>query len=72
MIEVAEAHDPVRLSFIRAVLAEAGVEHAVFDTAAQALWPGAFRARVMTAPRDAWMARKALEAADAEREAEAP
>ena len=69
MIEVADAHDPVRLSFIVAVLEAAGIDHAVFDAGVGALWPGAFRSRVMTAPRDAWLARKTLEAADAERPA---
>lgn len=70
MIEVARADDAVRLSWLRAILADAGIEHAVFDEAAQTLWPGAFRARLMVADRDAWLARKTLEAADAERLAE--
>ena len=71
MIEVADARDPVRLSFIRAVLEDAGIPHAAFDTAAGALWPGAFRTRVMVADKDAWRAGKTLEAADADLAADA-
>ncbi|MBE7218512.1 MAG: DUF2007 domain-containing protein [Caulobacteraceae bacterium] len=70
MIELAQVDDPVRLSWMRAVLAEAGIDSAVFDGAASALWPGALRARLMVAARDAWLARKTLDAAEAERLAE--
>lgn len=66
MIEIADARDPVRLSYVRAVLEDAGITHAVFDQGADALWPGAFRTRIMVADKDAWLARKTLEAADAE------
>ncbi len=71
MIEVAQADEVVRLSWMRAVLDDAGIANIVFDEAAQRLWPGAFRARLMVADRDAWLARKTLEAADAERLGEA-
>ena len=60
MIEVARTHDPVRLSYLKAVLAEAGVGFVVFDGAASSTWPGAFPARLMVEPKDAWMARSAL------------
>ena len=64
MIEVARTGDPVRLSFLKAVLAEAGVTFVVFDAAASAAWPGAFPARLMVDPKAAWLARSALAAAE--------
>ncbi len=66
MVEVARTFDPVRLTWLRAVLAEAGVPFAVFDAAASTAWPGAFPARLMVEPRHAWIARDALRAAGAE------
>ena len=60
MIELAKTFDPVRLSFLRSILAEAGVEAVVLDTGAGAIWPGAIPARVMVAEEDAWRARRAL------------
>ena len=60
MIEVARTDDPVRLSFLKAVLAEAGVAFFVFDAGASTTWPGAFPARLMVDPKDAWLARSAL------------
>ena len=64
MIEVARTHDPVRLSYLQAILAEAGVAFVVFDAAASTTWPGAIPSRLMVDPKDAWMAKSAL--ADAE------
>jgi hypothetical protein len=60
MIEIAKAFDPIHLSFLRSVLADAGVEAVVLDTGAGAIWPGAIPARVMVAEEDAWRARRAL------------
>ena len=64
MIEVASTHDPVRLSFLKAALEEAGLAYRVFDTGIGATWPGAFPARIMVAETDAWMARSVLAAAE--------
>lgn len=60
MIEVARTSDPVRLAFLQAALAEAGIESAVFDGAAGALWPGAIPRRLMVDERDAWRAGHAI------------
>ena len=64
MIEIAATTDPVRLSFLKAALEDAGIAHRVFDQAAAATWPGAFTARLMVAETDAWMARSVLTAAE--------
>ncbi len=56
MIEVANTTDPVRLSYMRAALQEAGIDSVVFDTAAP--WPGAIPARLMVCDQDGWMARR--------------
>ncbi len=60
MVEVARTHDPVRLTYLQALLAEAGVDSRVFDGAARATWPGAIPARLMVDDRDAWLARSVL------------
>ena len=60
MIELAKAFDPVRLSFLRAVLEEAGVPVVVLDTGAGAIWPGAIPARLMVDEKDRWRAMRAL------------
>ena len=65
MVEVERTHDPVRLTWLKAVLDEAGVAFVVFDAAASATWPGAFPSRLMVEPKDAWLARSALREADA-------
>ena len=64
MIEVANTTDPVRLSYLRAVLEQAGIASTVFD--ASAPWPGAIPSRLMVADRDGWMARRILGDAEAE------
>ncbi len=60
MIELATAFDPVRLSFLRAVLDDAGIDVVVLDTGAGAIWPGAIPARLMVDEKDHWRARRAL------------
>ncbi len=60
MVEIDATADPVRLSWVKAVLEEAQVAYVVFDAGATSLWPGAFKARVMVEPKDAWLARRAL------------
>lgn len=66
MVELAKTFDPVRLSFLRSVLADAGVEVVVLDTGAGAIWPGAIPARLMVAEADAGRARRALAEAGVE------
>jgi hypothetical protein len=68
MIELAKTFDPVHLSFLRAVLAEAGVAVVVLDAGAGAILPGAIPTRLMVAERDAWRARRALADAGVEEE----
>jgi hypothetical protein len=58
MIELISTTDPVRLSFVRSVLAQAGIEALVFD--ANAPWPGAIPNRLMVADADAPRARQLL------------
>lgn len=65
MTEVLNTSDAVRLSFLRAVLADAGIVSVVFDAGAP--WPGAIPSRLMVADDDAWMARRLI--ADAEADA---
>ena len=55
MIEVEKSKDPIRLSFLQALLADAGIESELFD--AQTPWPGALPARLMVADEDAARAR---------------
>lgn len=64
MVELERTTDPVRLSFLRAVLDGAGVRAAVFEENAGALWPGAFAARLMVSAVDEPAARQALLQAD--------
>lgn len=60
MVEIERTFDPVRLSVLRATLADAGIEAFVFDTGAGGLWQGAIPARVMVRDDDEDLARHAL------------
>ena len=62
MVEIEATPDPVRLSYLQAVLAGAGVESFVFD--ANSPWPGAMRMRLFVAERDVELARRAIAAAE--------
>ena len=64
MIEVAKTDDVVRLRYLQAALAEAGIESSVFDAGAGSLWPGAIPRRLMVDDRNAWRARKVIAEAD--------
>jgi hypothetical protein len=66
MREIAKTFDPVRLSFLRSVLADAGIEVAVLDSGAGAIWPGAIPFRLMVDDKDAWRAKAALAEAGVE------
>jgi hypothetical protein len=61
MIELLEINDPVRLSFVQSLLADAGVE--CFILGAESPWPGTFPSRLMVRPDDEAAARKVLQEA---------
>jgi hypothetical protein len=66
MIELIKTSNPVRMSFLRAVLKDAGIETAVFDQGVGALYGGAvFTARLMVDVEGLAQARRVI--ADAER-----
>ena len=62
MVELLTTADPVRLTYLRAVLKDAHIESYAFDTAAP--WPGALPVRPMVADDDEVAARRILEAHD--------
>ena len=66
MVEVISTSNPVRLSFIRAVLAEAGIETFVADAGAASLWGAAIPARLMVDEADAARARRLIAEAEPE------
>jgi hypothetical protein len=70
MIELIKTSNPVRMSFLRAVLKDAGIETAVFDQGVGALYGGAvIAARLMVEEADLAQARRVV--ADAERSRDA-
>jgi hypothetical protein len=60
MIELDRTFDPVRLSVIKSILTEAGIDHFVFDTGAGGLWTGAFPFRVMVRDEDVELAQHVM------------
>lgn len=64
MIEIESTCDPVRLSFVQAVLSAADVPHYLFEANVGGLWPGAVPTRLMVSERDAERARAALAASN--------
>jgi len=64
MIEVLNTSDAVRLSFLRAVLKDAGIESAVFDAGAGSLWGTAITSRLMVDEDDLNQARRVIAAAE--------
>jgi hypothetical protein len=65
MIELIKTSNPVRMSYLRAVLKDAGIESAVFDAGAGTLWGEAIVARLMVDEDDLAQAKRII--ADAER-----
>jgi hypothetical protein len=65
MVEVLSTSDAVRLSFLRAVLKDAGIETVVFDAGAGSLWGTAITSRLMVEEDDLNQARRVI--AEAER-----
>jgi Putative prokaryotic signal transducing protein len=66
MIELVKTSDAVRLSFLRAVLKDAGIETAVFDAGAGSLWGTAITSRLMVEEDDLNQAKRII--AEAERQ----
>jgi hypothetical protein len=66
MIELLKTSDAVRLSFLRAVLKDAGIETAVFDAGAGSLWGTAITSRLMVDEDDLNQAKRVI--AEAERQ----
>ena len=64
MIELEKSSDRVRLSFLTALLKDAGIECAVFDV--ESPWPGVFPGRLMVADEDAARARRIIAGAPRE------
>jgi hypothetical protein len=60
MVELERVFDPVRLSVLRQVLADAEIACFVFDAGAGALWQGAIPSRLMVQDDDIDLARRAI------------
>jgi Putative prokaryotic signal transducing protein len=65
MKELVATANQVRISFLRAVLADAGIETAVFDAGAGSLWGSAIKSRLMVEEDDLAQAKRVI--AEAER-----
>ena len=63
MVEIERTLDVVRLSVLRSVLTDAGIDNFVFDAAAGALWTGAIPSRLMVRDEDLELARRAIDQA---------
>ena len=64
MVELTKSTDPVRMSFLQAVLADAGIESFLADAGAASLWGSAIPTRLMVDAADLARARRLI--ADAE------
>jgi hypothetical protein len=65
MIELIKTTDPIRVSFLQAVLADAGIETFVADTGAASLWGSTIPARLMVDEADLARAKRLIADADA-------
>ena len=65
MKELLTTSDAVRLSYLRAVLADAGIETVVLDAGAGSLWGAAIPSRLMVDEEDLAQAKRVI--AEAER-----
>jgi hypothetical protein len=63
MVEIERTMDVVRLSILRSVLNDAGIDNFVFDSGAGNLWQGAIPSRLMVQDDDVELARRAIEQA---------
>lgn len=66
MVELIKTTNPVRVSFLRAVLADAGIESFVADAGAASLWGTTIPARLMVDEGDLARARRLIADAEAE------
>jgi hypothetical protein len=64
MVELLKTSDVVRLSYLRAVLRDAGIETVVLDAGAGSLWGDAIAPRLMVDDHDLTEAKRVI--ADAE------
>lgn len=60
MIALLRTTDPIKLSSVRALLDDAGVETQTFDAAAGGLWPSVIPVRLMVSDTDVDRARRLL------------
>ena len=60
MIALLSTTDPIKLSSVRALLDDVGVDTLTFDAAAGGLWPSVIPVRLMVSDADADDARRAL------------
>jgi hypothetical protein len=65
MTELLSTSDVVRLSYLRAVLRDAGIETVVLDTGAGSLWGSAIAQRLMVADEDFSRAKQLIASAEA-------
>jgi hypothetical protein len=63
MVEIERTMDVVRLSVLRSVLTDVGIDTFVFDSGAGGLWRGAIPSRLMVHDHDLELARHAIEQA---------
>jgi hypothetical protein len=68
MIQLTKTFDPVKLSYLRSLLSDEGIDFVVLDTGAGGIWPSAIPARLMVDQKDAYRARLAMAAAGIEEE----
>jgi hypothetical protein len=66
MVELIKTTNPVRVSFLRAVLADAGIESFVADVGAASLWGTTIPARLMVGEGDLARARRLIADAEAD------
>ena len=64
MIELVKTSNPVRLSFLRALLDEAGIECAVFDGQMASMFGSAIDSRLMVDDADIETARRLMAVAE--------
>jgi len=64
MVELVATSDAVRLSWLRAVLADVGIETEVWDAGAGSLWGSAIDQRLMVDEADLAQAKRVIAAAE--------
>jgi hypothetical protein len=64
MVELTKTTNPVRLSFLLAVLADAGIEAFVADAGAASIWGAAIPSRLMVNEADLALARRIVAQAE--------